>query len=306
MLEALGLYLARQRKVGGGIVFSAPGYTALVDAAAPLGGRAVPVPLDARLENDLPALARSVDGGTVGFPSPTAIEAIVADLSGALFPLRLGPDTVRLDTEAAYVVSALDRALERLSEQVGLELANRDDSVADRTPRARVIVGNFARDLPAIRRVLDTDVEAAYAGDPAAGSVEEVLLCYPGVRALIHHRLAHRLHTLGATLVARVVAEIAHSATGIDIHPGARIGRSFFIDHGIGVVIGETAVIGNRVRLYQAVTLGARTFPAGADGSLVKGLPRHPIVEDGVVIYAGATILGRVTVGAGAVIGGNV
>ena len=154
--------------------------------------------------------------------------------------------------------------------------------------------------------LLDSDVLAAYQGDPAARSVDEVLLCYPGILAMIHHRLAHRLYQLGLPLLARIVAELAHSETGIDIHPGAQIGPGFFIDHGTGVVIGETAVIGQRVRVYQAVTLGAKRFPTDAEGHLQKGLPRHPVVQDDVVIYAGATILGRVTLGRGAVIGGNV
>jgi serine O-acetyltransferase len=133
-----------------------------------------------------------------------------------------------------------------------------------------------------------------------------VLLCYPGVLAMIHHRLAHELYGLGLPLLARIVAELAHAQTGIDIHPGAKIGAGFFIDHGTGVVIGETAVIGERVRLYQAVTLGAKRFPRDAQGHLEKGHARHPIVEVDVVIYAGATILGRVTLGRGSVIGGNV
>ena len=164
----------------------------------------------------------------------------------------------------------------------------------------------FASALPGLRRLLDTDVLAAYQGDPAARSVDEVLLCYPGVLAMIHHRLAHELYKLGLPLLARIVAELAHAQTGIDIHPGAQIDEGFFIDHGTGVVIGETAVIGKRVRLYQAVTLGAKRFPTDAEGNLQKGLPRHPVVEDDVVVYAGATILGRVTLGKGAVIGGNV
>jgi serine O-acetyltransferase len=157
-----------------------------------------------------------------------------------------------------------------------------------------------------VRALLETDLEAAWRGDPAAGSVDEVLVCYPGIMAMICHRLAHELHRLGVPLIGRIIAEIAHSATGIDIHPGASIGGSFFIDHGTGVVIGETTVIGERVRLYQAVTLGAKRFPVDADGTLQKGHTRHPVVEDDVVIYAGATILGRITIGKGTVIGGNV
>jgi serine O-acetyltransferase len=164
----------------------------------------------------------------------------------------------------------------------------------------------FATALPEIRTLLETDVIAAYQGDPAATSPDEAIFCYPGVTAIIHHRLAHQLHALGVPLIPRIISEVAHSETGVDIHPGAQIGPSFFIDHGTGVVIGETCVIGRRVRLYQGVTLGAKSFPLDAAGHPHKGLPRHPIVEDEVVIYAGATILGRVTIGKGSSIGGNV
>jgi serine O-acetyltransferase len=167
-------------------------------------------------------------------------------------------------------------------------------------------VHEFASGLPQIRALLETDIQAAFEGDPAARSIDEVLVCYPGITAITHHRLAHLLNTLNVPLVARIIAEIAHSMTGIDIHPGARIDGSFFIDHGTGVVIGETAVIGKRVRLYHGVTLGAKRFQVDEDGTLVKGNARHPIVEDDVVIYANATILGRITIGRGSVIGGNV
>ncbi|MFZ3088603.1 MAG: serine O-acetyltransferase EpsC, partial [Methylotenera sp.] len=142
--------------------------------------------------------------------------------------------------------------------------------------------------------------------DPAARSLDEVLVCYPGISAIVHYRLAHELHKLGLPLIARIISELAHSATGIDIHPGAAIGEGFFIDHGTGVVIGETAIIGHHVRLYQAVTLGAKRFPTDEQGHLIKGSARHPILEDHVVIYAGATILGRITIGESSVIGGNV
>jgi serine O-acetyltransferase len=157
-----------------------------------------------------------------------------------------------------------------------------------------------------VRLLLDADIRAAYAGDPAAKSLDEIIFCYPGVSALIKHRLAHELYLLGVPMLARIVAEIAHSQTGIDIHPGAEIDQGFFIDHGTGVVIGETTVIGRRVRLYQAVTLGAKRFDVDDSGALEKGKPRHPIIEDDVVIYAGATVLGRITIGRGSSIGGNV
>jgi serine O-acetyltransferase len=261
-------------------------------------------------------LAHHRPGDTRGreLPSPQAIEQMVEQLKGVLFPMRLGPPQLRHDSEDFYVGHTLDAALLELQVQAVLELrhATRDaplplpEREAHLHDRASTLVREFAHALPDIRRTLDTDVLAAWHGDPAARSVDEVLLCYPGVLAMIHHRLAHKLFALGLPLLARVVAEIAHSRTGIDIHPGATIGRGFFIDHGTGVVIGETAVIGERVRLYQNVTLGAKRFPVGEDGMLAKGQPRHPILEDEVVIYAGATVLGRVTIGKGATIGGNV
>jgi serine O-acetyltransferase len=153
---------------------------------------------------------------------------------------------------------------------------------------------------------LGADLRAAFEGDPAAPSVDEALLCYPGITAVVHHRIAHQLHREGVPLLPRMIAALAHATTGVDIHPAARIGSSFFIDHGTGVVIGETCQIGDRVRLYQGVTLGAKSFEVDDDGNPKKGVPRHPIVEDDVVIYANATVLGRITVGRGSVIGGNV
>jgi serine O-acetyltransferase len=200
--------------------------------------------------------------------------------------------------------------LHALQRQIELELALarewKGDSRIDSPRRAPDIVRDFAAELPAVRALLDTDVRAAFEGDPSAKSIDEIIFCFPGFAAVIRHRLAHALYGLGVTMIARIVAEIAHSQTGIDIHPGARIGEGFFIDHGTGVVIGETAIIGRNVRLYQAVTLGAKRFEVDASGVLVKNPSRHPIVEDDVVIYAGATILGRVTIGKGSSIGGNV
>ncbi|WP_354682948.1 serine O-acetyltransferase EpsC [Cupriavidus necator] len=253
---------------------------------------------------------RLLEPGGRDLPSREALAQIVAALKGALFPMRLGPPDLRQESEDLYIGHSLDAALHALLTQARLELAYTSRHAEREAPeieaRALAAVRDFAASLPQIRILLDSDVLAAYHGDPAAGSVDEVLLCYPGVLAMIHHRLAHALYQLGLPLLARIVAELAHAETGVDIHPGARIGSGFFIDHGTGVVIGETAIIGERVRLYQAVTLGARRFPRDAAGHLQKGLPRHPIVEDDVVIYAGATILGRITLGRGAVIGGNV
>ena len=254
---------------------------------------------------------RNLESGGREFPSREALRDIVEGLCGALFPMRLGPtDLQQGASEDFYVGHTLDIALRGLLDQVRLELKHlaRQEAgdPAGIETRAIAVVQRFASALPGIRSLLDSDVEAAYRGDPAARSVDEIVLCYPGTLAIIYHRLAHTLYRLEVPLLARIVAELAHSATGIDIHPGARIGPSFFIDHGTGVVIGETAVIGERVRLYQAVTLGAKRFTVDADGALEKGAPRHPIVEDDVVIYAGATILGRVTIGRGSAIGGNV
>ncbi|WP_426151743.1 serine O-acetyltransferase EpsC [Pseudomonas sp. DC3000-4b1] len=251
-------------------------------------------------------------GSTGGrdLPSREAVATVLEQLCGALFPMRLGPVDLREESEDFYVGHTLDAALNGLLAQARLELryAGRHGpcNIEELDATALRLIQGFATALPGIRRLLDTDVLAAYQGDPAARSVDEVLLCYPGVLAIIHHRLAHHLYRAGLPLLARIAAELAHSSTGIDIHPGAQIGPSFFIDHGTGVVIGETCIIGERVRIYQAVTLGAKRFPATEDGSLQKGLPRHPIVEDDVVIYAGATILGRITIGQGSTIGGNV
>ncbi len=252
---------------------------------------------------------RSLEPGGRELPSREVLRDILADLRGVLFPMRLGPPELRQEVEDFYVGVTLDKALHALSSQVRLELQHSARHAhlgpGDVQVRADHIVREFALALPSIRRLLDTDVLAAYHGDPAAHSVDEVLLCYPGIHAIINHRLAHKLYSLGATMLARLISEIAHSETGIDIHPGATIGPGFFIDHGTGVVIGETATIGERVRIYQAVTLGAKRFPVDANGHLKKGLPRHPNIEDDVVIYAGATVLGRVTIGRGATIGGN-
>lgn len=243
-------------------------------------------------------------------PSREALSAIALALRGALFPMRLGPPDLRQESEDYYVGRTLDAVLSALLTQVRLELryhARHDsDARIDTDARSIEVVRDFGAALPGIRALLDSDVLAAFHGDPAARSVDEVLLCYPGIHAMIHHRIAHELYMLGVPLLARLVAELAHGGTGIDIHPGATIGPGFFIDHGTGVVIGETALIGRNVRLYQAVTLGAKRFATDDDGHLQKGGARHPVVEDEVVIYAGATILGRVTIGHGSTIGGNV
>jgi serine O-acetyltransferase len=246
--------------------------------------------------------------GSRDLPSREVLRHLSLELCGLLFPMRLGPPDLREESVDYYVGKTLADALNSLEQQIFLELrsSGQSDDRQQLLQLSRDKTHAFGEALPDLRRLLDTDVEAAYQGDPAARSMDEVLLCYPGILAIIHYRIAHTLFSLDLPLIARVISEIAHSETGVDIHPGAVIGASFFIDHGTGVVIGETAVIGDRVRFYQAVTLGAKSFPKEEDGSLRKGLRRHPIVEDDVVIYAGATVLGRITLGRGSIIGGNV
>lgn len=250
-------------------------------------------------------------------PSRKCLQSIVEGLGAALFPNRLGMPDLKEEGLDYFVGHTLDVVLRELVTQVKLELNfaadtfketvnNQNDSKSAAINKPLEIVREFAGHLPTIRLLLDTDIKAAYEGDPAARSIDEVLVCYPGILAIIHYRLANILHNMGLPLIARMISEIAHSATGIDIHPGATIGESFFIDHGTGVVIGETTIIGKHVRIYQAVTLGAKRFPTDEDGTLLKGHARHPIVEDDVVIYAGATVLGRITIGQGSSIGGNV
>lgn len=240
-------------------------------------------------------------------PSRSQMLETVRGLQAVLFPgyhseWDLGGEALR-----HYVGAGLDRVAHTLEEQVRrvLVLEEGEDEAAARS-RAERITRAFLARLPEVRRLLLTDVRAAYEGDPAARSHDEIILSYPGLLAIGSHRLAHELYRLEVPLLPRIVSEEAHSRTGIDIHPGARIGESFFIDHGTGVVIGETCVIGNRVRIYQGVTLGAKSFPLDEEGRPIKGVDRHPVVEDEVIVYSGATVLGRVTIGRGSVIGGNV
>lgn len=245
-------------------------------------------------------------------PSRKVVEEVVEDLRSALFPGYFGTSELNAASMRFHVGSTLDRVIRVLKEQIwrGLCFAcdqdRGDDKCVDCDHRSSEITHAFFKRLPAVQAMLSTDVTATYEGDPASVSADEAVFCYPGLMAITNYRLAHELHHLGVPLIPRIIAEHAHSLTGIDIHPGATIREAFFIDHGTGVVIGETAEIGRNVRLYQGVTLGAKSFPVDADGNPVKGIPRHPIVEDQVVIYSGATILGRVTIGRGSVIGGNV
>ncbi|MGD9728074.1 MAG: serine O-acetyltransferase EpsC [Nitrospiraceae bacterium] len=242
-------------------------------------------------------------------PSRKALLGILDGLCAVLFPTHYGRTDLNEGNIDYFVGNQLHLTLSELQDQVRkglLFMSDSHDAQENRLTQTAIdITANFAAQLPAIRALLFSDLQAAYRGDPAATNPSEILLCYPGMTAIIYYRLAHELHRWGAPLLARLISDIAHSNTGIDIHPAAEIGGHFFIDHGTGVVIGETTIIGRHVRLYQAVTLGAKRFPEDENG-LIKGNARHPIVEDDVVIYAGATILGRITIGKGSIIGGNV
>ena len=243
-------------------------------------------------------------------PSRAVLTEILQGLAAAMFPTHYGQTDLTDESIDYFVGNTLNKTLNLLRGQIrrGLLFLSVQDQWSSETLDARALelTRDFAARLPDVRALLVSDLRAAFQGDPAATSISEILLCYPGFVAITYYRLANVLYKLGTPLLPRLMTEIAHSATGIDIHPGATIGSGFFIDHGTGVVIGETAIIGERVRIYQAVTLGAKRFPANADGSLQKGGARHPVVEDDVVIYAGATVLGRVTIGRGSTIGGNV
>ncbi len=243
-------------------------------------------------------------------PSRDVLVTIIEDLRSVLFPGYFGNSELTQENIRFHVGSTLDMVLRRLREQVQrgfcFNCARHEPNCSACEDRASVTTREFLSRLPQIRRLLASDVAAAYTGDPAATQPDEAVFCYPGLLAMTNYRLAHELRDLDVPLLPRIIAEHAHSITGIDIHPGATIGESLFIDHGTGVVIGETTKIGDRVRIYQGVTLGAKSFPLDEEGQPIKGIPRHPIVGDDVVIYSGATLLGRIHIGHDSVIGGNV
>jgi serine O-acetyltransferase len=255
-------------------------------------------------------LLTGIPGGRAVLPSREAVIQIVEDLRSVFFPGYFGTSDVRAEALHFYLGATLERALNTLEEQVRRAFAffARHDyhQCAHCAEASRHAAAGFLAGVPEIQRLVRSDVEAAYEGDPALKTRDEAIFAYPGVFAVTNQRVAHRLHVLGVPLIPRIITEYAHTLTGIDIHPGARIGERFFIDHGTGVVVGETAVLGDRVRLYQGVTLGAKSFPLDEHGKPIKGIDRHPIVEDDVVIYSGATILGRIVIGKGSSIGGNV
>lgn len=243
-------------------------------------------------------------------PSTEALNELMDRLKAALFPGYYGPARVVLESMRYHLSANLDSIYRILAEQIRrggcficAEFAN-DCTQCELHSQETAM--RFLKQLPQIRHLLSTDVRAAFEGDPAAKSPGETIFCYPSITAMIHHRIAHELYKLDVPIIPRIISEMAHSRTGIDIHPGATIGEDFFIDHGTGVVVGETCIIGKSCRLYQGVTLGALSFPKDTDGKLIKGNPRHPILEDNVRVYAGATVLGRITIGAGSIIGGNV
>ena len=254
---------------------------------------------------------RRYRGPTPQLPSRAKTIAIADAVVSAIYPRHFGPQGLTLPEIDAFIAETLRSALSALTDQVRLESTSASlgagvRSAGDADLSAEEVVGAFSASLPDVRKLADGDAMVGFEGDASATSIDEVIFCFPGFAAGLRHRLAHRLHLLGAPLLARIVAEDAHARTGIDIHPGAKIGERFFIDHGTGVVIGETAVIGKNVRLQHAVTLGARRPGVGASAAVSRrDHPRHPIIEDDVTILSGATILGAVRIGRRSTIGEN-
>ncbi|MDO4584410.1 MAG: serine O-acetyltransferase EpsC [Planctomycetia bacterium] len=259
--------------------------------------------------------------GHCPLPSYNEIITILDDLFEIIYPGFGRRNNLHLGNIRYFIGDILDRTYDTLSVQIARSFCQSRHasgspcsqaeceiplrSEYERIGQERALA--FLSKLPALRKILETDVHAAYAGDPACRSYAEVVFCYPGLKAITIYRIAHELHLLGVPLIPRMMTEWAHRCTGIDIHPGATIGSHFFIDHGTGVVIGETCEIGEWVKLYQGVTLGALSFPTDETGQLVRGKKRHPTIEDHVVIYANATVLGGETViGQNAIIGSSV
>ena len=238
-----------------------------------------------------PSPGKKRPGDQYPLPSWTETVTLLEDLRALLL----------MNLEPGDVEQRLSLAFQRLNSQLSACA-----KLSDTHKQNPVPVDDFLVQLPQIRQTLQEDTETALQSDPAVTSRDEVTLCYPGLRALVYYRIARALYTLDVPLLPRLMTEIGHSLTGIDIHPGAEIGSGFFIDHGTGIVIGATCIIGNDVKIYQGVTLGARSFPRSEEGHIIKGIERHPIIGDRVTIYAGATILGRILIGSDSVIGGNV
>lgn len=242
-------------------------------------------------------------------PSTEVLQEIVQLLRSIIFPGYFGDSAVNTRSMVYHIGVNVEKLQILLEQQIraGLCFSSRTESLECRAfdNTAREKASALILQLPEIRELLHTDVIAAYNGDPAAKSFGEVIFCYPSIRAISNYRIAHALLQLDVPLIPRIITEMAHSETGIDIHPGAKIGAYFTIDHGTGVVIGETATIGNNVKMYQGVTLGAKSFPLDQNGNPIKGIQRHPHIGNNVIIYSNSTILGNITVGDNAVIGGN-
>lgn len=245
-------------------------------------------------------------------PSEQAVREFIALVRSTIFPGYYSSSSLHDSTITYHLGVAVERMHRVLAKQILYSLCFAEQEIckgescnSEQESKALNIAGAFISYLPELRRMLALDVEAAYQGDPAAESIGEIICCYPSLKAITYHRIAHKLYELQVPLLPRIISEIAHSETGIDIHPAARIGESFFIDHGTGVVIGATCIIGSRVKLYQGVTLGAKSFPKADDGSLIKGIERHPIIGDNVIVYSNTTLLGRITIGESARIGAN-
>ena len=246
------------------------------------------------------------DSEVFRMPSEKILAEIIDIVRDIIFPYHYGDTPVYADTLKYYIGVRVDRLSRLIREQIQIGLEYECNKCKNACEEADRITERFIDTLPKLREILTTDVIAAYNGDPAAKNHGEIISCYPVIKALTNYRMAHELLLLGVPLIPRMLTEMAHSETGIDIHPGAQIGEYFTIDHGTGVVIGETCIIGKNVKLYQGVTLGARSFPLDESGNPIKGIPRHPILEDDVIVYSNATILGRITIGKGAVVGGNI
>lgn len=243
-------------------------------------------------------------------PSSKRLEEIINLSRSILFPGYFGKSQVNIDTIQYQIGVNVEKLHRLLSEQILAGLCfscgeTKNIHCNECKAEAERITTQLIAKFPDLRKTLGTDVVAAFNGDPAAKSTAEIISCYPVIKTLTNYRIAHELFVMGVPLIPRMMMEMAHSETGIDIHPGATIGSYFTIDHGTGVVIGETCVIGNNVKLYQGVTLGAKSFPLDEEGNPIKGIPRHPIIEDNVVIYANATVLGRITIGDHCVVGAN-
>lgn len=238
-------------------------------------------------------------------PSVAALGEIMRLLRLVIFPGFFGSEEeAKANTIQYYIGVYLEKIYDLLHEQVFNGLCFEAERCSDSKERASVVALSFIDSIPEIKHKLSTDVKAMLDGDPAATTASEVIFCYPAIQAIFHQRVAHQLLKLGVPVIPRIITEMAHSQTGIDIHPGAEIGEYFAIDHGTGVVIGGTTIIGNHVRLYQGVTLGAKNFTLDEEG-LPMDIPRHPIIEDDVIIYSNASVLGRITIGHGSIIGGN-